>query len=85
MSWMFCGCSSLKELNLSNFNINKVKDMGWLLCGCSSLEELNLPYFSITNLSNMRGMFSGCSDDLKRKIKSKNKNIQDEAFFKFYF
>ena len=25
MSWMFYGCSSLKELNLSNFNINNVK------------------------------------------------------------
>ena len=25
-------------------------------------------------------MFSGCSDDLKRKIKSENKNIEDEAF-----
>jgi hypothetical protein len=26
-------------------------------------------------------MFSGCSDDLKRKIKSENKNIKDEAFY----
>ena len=77
---MFCGYSSLKELNLSNFNINKVKDMSWLLCGCSSLEELNLPDFSITNLSNMRGMFSGCSDDLKKKISFEIKNIKAEAF-----
>ena len=31
-------------------------------------------------LINYRWMFSGCSDDLKRKIKSENKNIKDEAF-----
>ena len=54
MSWMFFGCSSLKELNLNNFNTN--------------------------NVTNMIGMFDGCSDDLKRKIKSENKNIKDEAF-----
>ena len=54
MRHMFCGCSSLKELNLSNFKTNNVTDMIW--------------------------MFWGCSDDLKRKIKSENKNIKDEAF-----
>ena len=51
---MFFGCTSLKELNLNNFNTNNVTDMS-----C---------------------MFSGCSDDLRRKIKSENKNIKDEAF-----
>ena len=54
MSWMFSGCSSLKELNLANFNTN--------------------------NVTNLISMFSGCSDDLKRKIKSENKNIKDKAF-----
>ena len=27
MRYMFCGCSSLKELNISNFNTNNVTDM----------------------------------------------------------
>ena len=26
MSWMFHGCSSLKELNIDNFNFNNVKN-----------------------------------------------------------
>ena len=55
MSWMFNRCSSLKELNLNNFNTN--------------------------NVESMYGMFSWCSHDLKRKIKSENKNIKDEAFW----
>ena len=54
MSFMFYECSSLKELNLNNFNTNNVINMSW--------------------------MFRGCSDDLKRKIKSENKNIKDKAF-----
>ena len=35
---MFRGCSSLKELNLNNFNTINVKDMSWMFSGCS--EEL---------------------------------------------
>ena len=36
------------------------------------------------NITNIRYMFSKCSDDLKRKIKSENKNIKDEAFYDGY-
>ena len=37
---MFSGCSSLKELNLSNFNTNKVSVMKGMFYGCS--DELKL-------------------------------------------
>ena len=40
MSYMFRGCSSLKELNLSNFNTNNVTDMNCMFYGC--LDELKL-------------------------------------------
>ena len=35
MNSMFYGCSSLKELNLSNFNTNNVTNMGYMFSGCS--------------------------------------------------
>ena len=69
-----------KELNLSNFNTNNVTDMSYMFSECSSLKELNLNNFNTNNVTNMREMFRGCSDDLKRKIKSENKNIKIEAF-----
>ena len=53
MSYMFCGCSSLKELNLSNFNTNNVNNMSGMFSGCSSLEELNLSNFNTNNVINM--------------------------------
>ena len=40
MSGMFWGCSSLKELNLINFNTNNVTDMSYMFYGCS--DELKL-------------------------------------------
>ena len=40
MSGMFNGCSSLTELNLSNFNTNKVTKMSNIFNGCVKLEKI---------------------------------------------
>ena len=53
MDCLFYGCSSLKELNLNNFNINNVTNMSGMFWGCSSLEELNLNNFNTNNVTNM--------------------------------
>ena len=44
MGGMFWGCSSLKELNISNFNTNNVTNMYGMFQECSSLKELNLQW-----------------------------------------
>ena len=80
MRYMFSGCSSLKELNLFNFNTDNVTDMNGMFSYCSSLEELNLSNFNTNNVTDMRGMFSGCSIELIMKIKAQYKNIKEEAF-----
>ena len=68
---MFYNCSSLKELDLSNFNTNNVINMSYMFFDCSSLKELNLSNFNTNNVINISGMFGGCSDELKNKIKEK--------------
>ena len=78
---MFSECSSLKELNLSNFNTNNVTIMRSMFYGCSSLKELNLSNFN-NNVTNMKYMFSGCSEQFKNTIRAQYKNIKEEAFFK---
>ena len=40
MNNMFYWCSSLKELNLNNFNTNNVTNMSGMFNWCSSLKEL---------------------------------------------
>ena len=54
-------CSKLKELNLSNFNTDKVTNMSYIFSGCSSLKELNLNNFNTNNVIDMSNMFSECS------------------------
>ena len=80
MGYMFYGCSSLKKLNISNFNTNNVTDMSGMFSGCSSLKELNLSNFNTNNVTYMRHMFSGCSDQFKNKIRTEYKNIKEEPF-----
>ena len=60
---MLSRCSSLKELNLNNFNTNNVTNMSCMFIGCSSLKELHLNNFNTNNGTDMRGMFSKCSDE----------------------
>ena len=42
MKGMFNGCKLLKNINLNNFNTNKVTDMGAMFKCCESLINLNL-------------------------------------------
>ena len=61
MKSMFSYCSSLKELNLSNFNTSQVTNMEYMFYNCSSLKELNLSNFNTSQVTNMEYMFSNCS------------------------
>ena len=61
MSYMFYGYNSLKELNIRNFNTNKVKDTTCMFYECSSLKTLYFSQFNAYNISNMSFMFFCCS------------------------
>ena len=68
---MFSGCSSLLELNLSNFHTSNAKNMMSMFYGCTSLNELNLSNFNTDKVIHLGCMFIGCSNELKEKIKAK--------------
>ena len=80
MSHMFNGCSSLKELNLNNFNTNNVTNMSNIFYECLSLEIINLDNFYIYKVEDMNNMFEYCSEELKNKIRNQYKNISNKAF-----
>ena len=78
MSWMFRGCSSLKELNLNNFNTKNVTNMESMFEGCSSLKSLNLNNFHTNNVINMIKMFYRCSSLKELNLNNFNtKNVTD--------
>lgn len=60
MCGMFSNCSSLVNLDVSNFNVTGVSDMGWMFNRCESLTSLDVSNFNTSNVTDMHGMFNGC-------------------------
>ena len=75
-------CSSLTNINLSNFNTNNVTDMSGMFSGCKSLTNINLSNFNTNNVTNMICMFSGCSSLRNENIITKDKKILTEFKYK---
>jgi surface protein len=75
---MFAKCSLLSELDVSNFDTSKVKNMNNMFDGCSCLKEIDISHF--INAMNNCYMFSECSYELIRKVRSQNKNLNEVAF-----
>ena len=61
MEYLFYECSSLKEVDLSNFDTSKLRIIQSLFAGCSSLEKINLSNFNISNVALISALFSRCS------------------------
>jgi surface protein len=61
MNCMFCRCSNLTTLDVSNFNTGNVEDMSDMFSGCSGLTSLDVSKFNTTLVTEMGRMFSGCS------------------------
>lgn len=61
MRHMFAGCSSLKELNIKNFNTQNVLEMQYMFKQCSALKTLDLAHFAISTSTDMSYMFAGCN------------------------
>ena len=79
MRGMFYGCSSLTNINLSNFNTNNVNDMSYMFYVCSSLTNINLSNFNIIYVIDASGMFNGCKKLNKNNIITKDKRILNEC------
>ena len=64
MNNMFDGCSSLKKLNIYNFDFQKVIKENYMFFGCSSLEELTIKNFNENSFSSST-IFRCCPPNLK--------------------
>ena len=61
MGSLFDGCSSLTELNLTNFDTSKTTDMSYMFKDCTNLTNVDLSTFNTYNVTNMSGMFGNCN------------------------
>ena len=80
MNCMFKKCIKLEELNIFDFNSKNDINMNCMFSLCTSMQKLNISYFNINNETTMWKMFFQCPRCLQINIKSKFKEIKDEAF-----
>ena len=57
---MFKNCYNITEIDLSNFDISKVKDISKMFFNCTSLASLNLSNFKTSLVKDMSYMFYAC-------------------------
>jgi len=53
----FYGCTSLKEVDFSSWNVSKVTSLNQMFCRCYSLEYANLSGWDTGNVTDMKGVF----------------------------
>ena len=82
--YMFFGCTSLININLSNFNTQNVTNMSNMLCGCSSLTNINLSNFNTQNVTNMESMFCNCSSLTNINLSNFNTQKVTNMSYMFY-
>ena len=61
MNYLFSGCNSLTNINLSNFNTQNVIDMSYIFDKYNSLTIINLSNFNTQNVTDMNSMFNECN------------------------
>ena len=61
MNRMFHTCSSLTQLDVSNWDTSNVTDMSRMIHTCSSLTQLDLSNWDTSNVTYMNNMFDKCS------------------------
>lgn len=72
MGQLFAGCSSLKSLDVSNFNTPNVSNIDSLFYNCSGLTSLDVSSFNTENVYGMEYTFSGCSGLTRLDLSSFN-------------
>ena len=75
---MFGECSSLTNIDLSNFNTDNIKDMSGMFGGCSSLINIDLSNFNTEKITKMSTVFYKCSSLVKIDLSNfKVNNVKD--------
>ena len=74
---MFDFCYELKEIDISNFNTDKIQSMNYMFRQCISLQKLNINNFKCDKTCEMKGVLENCdclvdlvcSEEIRKRIK----------------
>ena len=76
LNFMFSGCNSLTNIDLSNFNTQNVNNMSWIFSECNCLTKIDLSNFNTQNVTDMIYMFGRCNSLINIDLSNFNtKNV----------
>ena len=58
---MFNVCTSLTEIDVSNWNTGNVQNMSYIFSGCTSLTEIDVSNWNTHNVQDMSAIFMSCT------------------------
>jgi surface protein len=68
MGYMFAGCNSLQEIDISNFDTTNVEMFDWMFAECYEITELDLTNISTQSAINIGSMFRDMTHITKLKL-----------------
>ena len=83
-SFFFAERSTLKTLDLTNFNTSNVTTMEKMFLRCTALKSINLSNFDTSNVTNMFGIFGACSALTELDLSSFNTAKVETLKYMFY-
>ncbi len=72
LDYLFQGCASLRDLDVSHFRTTGRANFSYMFNGCASLTTLAVDSFDMSSATNMEGMFLGCSSLQKLNVSGFN-------------
>jgi len=83
-NYLFMGCSSIYEMDLSNFDASKVAAMTLMFYQCTSLVSINLNNLVTPRLKNMKNMFVLCKSLVSLNFSNFNTSLVSDMESTFY-
>ena len=81
-SYMFSGCSSLSNLDVSNLDVSNANSLYSMFYGCSKLTSLDVSKWKTSKVTNMGYLFTGCK---LNSIDLTNFDVSNVKIFKHMF
>lgn len=82
MFGMFGDSKSLRNVNVSNFNLSKCTNLSRMFSGCENLEEINIENWDLTKLEDCSFFAGGCSKLKTIKLPNTLKKIDKYFLFR---
>ena len=79
MSFMFCGCDYLEEIDFKGLDLSKVKDMHCMFCRCTSLIKIDFSANDLSSVKDISQMCDTCSNLVYLDITTMNLQYMDDV------